>query len=335
VTTDTHHDVDKLRRFYELMYFARELDNSLIIWQRQGIVPAYPPLRGQEAAQVGSALAFDNTRDFIFPTYRDMGAAIAFGVDLPGYLRTHSGHWHGGLYDSRANRFAPIQAVVGGSVLHAVGWALGQKNDATDGVALAYFGDGASSQGDVHEAMNFAGVFEVPVVFFVQNNRWALSVPLHREVAGQTVAGRAAGYGMPGVQVDGDDVVAVYDATCVAVARARETGRPYLIEAMTYRRGPHATSDDPGRYRTLEQERSAGEDPLLRIKRDVMEADGVDDGWFEEIADRIAVEIESLREGLITAKPMAGRDMFDFVFQEATLQILDQRRLWRQESDHV
>ena len=210
-----------LRRAYELMSFTRMLDTGLVTWQRQGLVPAYPPMRGQEAAQVGSALALDRDRDFVFPTYRETGVAVAWDIDLVGYLANHLALWHGGRWDAAASRFAPIQAVVGGSVTHAVGWALGRRLDDAGAVAIAYLGDGASSQGDVHEAMNFAAVLKAPVVFFVQNNRWALSVPLERQVAGGSVAARAAGYGIPGVVVDGDDLEAVYTATREAADRAR------------------------------------------------------------------------------------------------------------------
>ena len=232
---------DELRELYSLMVAVRHLDTSAIAWQRQGIIPGYAPELGQEAAQVGSGYAVDTTRDFVFPTYREMGVARTMGVDMVAYMSTHKATWHGGLYNPMESRLAPIQAVVAGSVLHAVGWAHGQTLDGKDGVALTYFGDGASSQGDVHEAMNFAAVMKAPVVFFVQNNGWAISVPTERQVAGGSVAARAAGYGMPALQIDGDDVVAVLEATRRAFAHARSGNGPVLIEAMTYRRGPHST----------------------------------------------------------------------------------------------
>ncbi|MGO4491895.1 thiamine pyrophosphate-dependent enzyme, partial [Arthrobacter sp. 2YAF22_2] len=201
----------QLRELYSLMVAVRHLDRSAIAWQRQGIIPGYAPELGQEAAQVGSGYAVDTTRDFVFPTYREMGVARTMGVDMVGYMATHKATWHGGLYDPLKSKLAPIQAVVAGSVLHAVGWAHGQTLEQKDGVALTYFGDGASSQGDVHEAMNFAAVMNAPVVFFVQNNGWAISVPTERQVAGGSVAARAAGYGVPALQIDGNDVVAVVD----------------------------------------------------------------------------------------------------------------------------
>jgi 2-oxoisovalerate dehydrogenase E1 component alpha subunit len=324
-----------LRRGYELMYFGRLLDNGLVTWQRQGLVPAYPPMRGQEAAQVGSALALDRERDFVFPTYRETGVAVAWDIDLVGYLANHLALWHGGRWDAAASRFAPIQAVVGGSVTHAVGWALGRRLDGADSVAIAYLGDGASSQGDVHEAMNFAAVLKAPVVFFVQNNKWALSVPLERQVAGGSVAARAAGYGIPGVVIDGDDFAAVYAATREAAELARTTGQPSIVEAMTYRRGPHATSDDPGRYRTLEDERAAGPDPLDRLEAVLRERGIADDDWFAAVAAEAEPRLEALRQSTVDAQPIPGAEMFDHVFSEPTPQLLRQKALWESETDHV
>jgi 2-oxoisovalerate dehydrogenase E1 component alpha subunit len=324
-----------LRRGYELMYFSRLLDNGLVTWQRQGLVPAYPPMRGQEAAQVGSALALDRDRDFVFPTYRETGVAVAWGLDLVGYIANHLALWHGGRWDAAESRFAPIQAVVGGSVTHAVGWALGRRLDDAGAVAIAYLGDGASSQGDVHEAMNFAAVLKAPVVFFVQNNKWALSVPLERQVAGGSVATRAAGYGIPGVVVDGDDLEAVYTATREAADRARETGRPSVVEAMTYRRGPHATSDDPGRYRTLDDERGAGPDPLDRLEAVLRERGLADDDWLAAVAAEAEPRLEALRQSTVDARPVPGAEMFDHVFSEPTPQLIRQKAHWASETEHV
>jgi 2-oxoisovalerate dehydrogenase E1 component alpha subunit len=334
----------ELREIYSLMVAVRHLDTSAIAWQRQGIIPGYAPEAGQEAAQVGSGYAVDRTRDFVFPTYREMGVARTLGVDMVAYMSTHKAIWHGGLYDPFESRLAPIQAVVAGSVLHAVGWAHGQtlsrpagaSTGHTTGVALAYFGDGASSQGDVHEAMNFAAVMKAPVVFFVQNNGWAISVPTERQVAGGSVAPRAAGYGMPALQIDGDDVVAVVDATRRAFAHARQGNGPVLVEAMTYRRGPHSTSDDPGRYRSLDEEREgAGEDPLERLRQRLL-ADGIaDEEFFAGALAAARAEEEQVRAGLQALTPRPGAEMFDLVFQETTPALQAQAASWRKESEHV
>ncbi|WP_026534941.1 thiamine pyrophosphate-dependent enzyme [Arthrobacter sp. H14] len=332
---------DQLRELYRLMVAVRQLDRSAVSWQRQGLIPGYAPELGQEAAQVGSGYVVDTTRDFVFPTYREMGVARAMGVDMVEYMSTHKATWHGGLYNPAETRLAPIQAVVAGSVLHAVGWAHGARlngpaDDGTYPVAMTYFGDGASSQGDIHEAMNFAAVMKAPVVFFVQNNGWAISVPTERQVAGGSVAARAAGYGMESVQVDGDDVVAVVEATSRAFAHAREGNGPVLVEAMTYRRGPHSTSDDPGRYRTLDEERNdAGEDPVERFRRQ-LEADGVADAaFFAEALEAAKAEEEQVRAGVEALGSRPGTEMFDYVFQESTPALDEQARQWREESEHV
>jgi len=326
----------QLRELYSLMLAVRHLDTSAVTWQRQGLIPGYAPELGQEAAQVGSGYAVDTSRDFVFPTYREMGVARTLGVDMVAYMSTHKATWHGGLYDPLASRLAPIQAVVAGSVLHAVGWAHGQTLDGKDGVALSYFGDGASSQGDIHEAMNFAAVLKAPVVFFIQNNGWAISVPTERQVAGGSVAARAAGYGMPALQIDGDDVVAVVEATRRAFEHARSGTGPVLIEAMTYRRGPHSTSDDPGRYRSLDEERDgAGMDPLERFRRRLL-ADGIaDEAFFASALAAAKAEEEQIRTGVQDLGPQPGSDMFDLVFQETTPALQAQAANWREESEHV
>ena len=339
---------NELVELYRLMTAVRHLDLAAISWQRQGIVPAYAPELGQEAAQVGSALAVDPKRDFVFPTYRELGVALACGVDMVEYMSTHKATWHGGLWNPAETHVAPIQAVVAGSVLHAVGWAHGQTLEAqgelpADGynVAVTYLGDGASSQGDVHEAMNFAAVFNAPVVFFVQNNGWAISVPTEKQVAGGSVAARGAGYGIPAIQVDGNDAPAVLTATRRAVAHARAGHGPAIVEAMTYRRGPHATSDDPGRYRSLEDERAeAGADPIARLRERILTAGAATAAELDAADAAGAAEAERVRAGVIALRPRPGTEMFDMVFQEPTDELQRQKANWqeetelREESDH-
>ncbi|SEB02199.1 thiamine pyrophosphate-dependent enzyme [Leifsonia sp. 21MFCrub1.1] len=324
-------DAALLRRLYRTMATVRRLDLDGVAMQRQGIIPGYAPMRGQEAAQVGSAAALDLTRDFAFPTYRELGVAVAMGVDPVAYLASHQGAWHGGLWDAAAARLAPINAVVGGAVTHAVGWALGAKLDRTGGVAIAYFGDGASSQGDIHEAMNTAGVSQLPVVFFCQNNGWAISVPTEQQVAGGSVAARGAGYGMPGVRVDGNDVLAVYDATAEALERARTGGGPTVIEAMTYRMGPHSTSDDPGRYRTLDEEQSwLARDPLALCEQQLRQTGTIGDEFFAEVADTAGALADRVRDDVAALGGRPAEEMFDFVFSDPPAALLGQRRAWEE-----
>lgn len=316
-----------LRTLAQRMLVARTLDEEAVRWQRQGILPAFPPALGQEAAQVGSASALDASRDMAFITYRDHGVPVALGSDLTDYMGSHLALWNGGFADPNEARHTPLQAVVGSTGIQAMGWAYAQKLEGSGGVALAYFGDGASSQGDVHEAFNFAAVMQAPVVFFVQNNQWSLSTPLHLQVAGGSVAERAAGYGMPAIKIDGDDVAEVFEATRTALAYAREHG-PVVIEAFTYRRGPHATSDDPSRYRTLEEERQLGVDPLTRVREAI-----ADDAWWRDAVTSAEETIAAVREGMTKPRYIHGDDMFDFVFQEKTPQIAAQQQQWREETD--
>jgi pyruvate dehydrogenase E1 component alpha subunit len=211
---------------------------------------------------------------------------------------------------------APLNSVVGGTALHAVGWAMGAKLDGSTACAVCYFGDGASSQGEVHEAMNFAGVFVLPVIFFCQNNGWAISVPVSAQVGGGSIAARAAGYGLAGVSVDGNDVRAVYDVMSEAVARARSGGGATLIEAMTYRLGPHATSDDTSRYRTLEEEASwSDRDPLVVERRRLLESGEADDGFFAEVEAAANAEAERVREEVALLVPPTVDEQFGLAYE--------------------
>lgn len=314
-----------LASLYRQMAITRAIDVEAIAMQRTGHLPAYAPEIGQEAAQVGSGAAIDLERDFAFPTYRELGVAVAMGVDLVEYMSTHLGTWHGGMYNASVSRLAPIQAVVAGSVLHAVGWAMGQKLDATGGAAIAYFGDGASSQGDVHEAMNIAGVYTLPVVFFCQNNGWAISLPSEAQVAGGSVAARAAAYGLPSETIDGNDVLAVFDATTRALERARAGAGATVIEAMTYRVGPHSTSDDPGRYRSLEEEQSwRACDPLLLAENRLRE-EGRSDDFFDEVRDEARATSERVRAGILALADRPTSEMFDFVYANPPAALIEQR----------
>lgn len=324
---------DLTRALYQAMRTARDLDAEAVALQRQGVFPAYVSVRGQEAAQVASATALDPERDFVFPTYREMASALAYGVDMVGYMASHRALWHGGLYDVMASRFGAVNAVVGGPVPHAVGWAVGERLRGGDGVALSYFGDGASSEGDVHEAMNFAGVFGAPVVFFCQNNRWALSVPNERQVAGGSVAARAEGYGMPGAVVDGNDAGAVYEATAEAVARARSGGGPTLIEALTYRVEPHSTSDDPGRYRedTEAEHWRVHCDPVALLRAAVLAAGHADEADLAEADAEAAGRAEEIRDGVAGAPEPHGSELFTHVFRETTEELTRQHRTWQEE----
>jgi len=305
---------EDLRELYRLMVLTRRADIEAAALQRQGQLAVYPPLIGQEAAQVGSAFAL-SPEDYIFPSYRELGAALVRGVDLVEYLHFYRATWHGGTYDPNELRFGMVSVPVGSQALHAVGYAMGVRKDGRNECALVYFGDGATSEGDLHEAWNFAAVFRSPVVFFCQNNQWAISVPVAKQTAAP-IWRKAEAYGFPGLLVDGNDVLAVYRATKEAADRARADGTPTLIEATTYRIGPHSTADDAGRYQTSEEiEQWKGRDPIARY-REFLEARGVMDAESVERVETEATEaMGRLREGVIGSDPRPAEELFAWVFE--------------------
>ncbi|MGH2637525.1 MAG: pyruvate dehydrogenase (acetyl-transferring) E1 component subunit alpha, partial [Actinomycetota bacterium] len=306
---------DALRELLRLMIATRCLDRECMALQRQGELTVYPPFEGQEAAQVGSAFAL-GPDDFVFPSFRELAAAVVRGVDAVEYLQYHRGTWHGGPYDPIAHRFAPICVPVATQIVHAVGWALGAKLDGTRSCALAYFGDGSASEGDFHEAANLAGVYGVPAILFCQNNAWAISVPAAQQTAG-AIAARAAGYGIPGVRVDGNDVLAVYAVTKGAVERARAGGGATLIEAVTYRMGPHSTADDVTRYRDEGEVSSWRErDPIERFRRHLLTRGVVDDGFVARSEAEAAPWVAGIRAGITSLGAPPASEMFDHPYAD-------------------
>jgi len=316
---------DDLLELFRLMLMTRRADLESTALQRQGELAVYPPLIGQEAAQVGSAYALE-PGDFAFPSYRELGAALVKGVDLVDYLHFYRGTWHGGTYDPLETRFGMVAVPIASQILHAVGYAYGSKLDGSRDVSIAYFGDGATSQGDFHEGCNFAAVFGAPVVFFCQNNQWAISVPVSK----QTVAPiyrKAEAYGFPGIRVDGNDVLATYLVTRQALERARTEQVPTLIEAVTYRLGPHSTADDAGRYQPKEQVEKWRElDPLDRYRKFLTEkgllTEEVKKG-FDEDANKLAAHI---RSGIVGAPPPDPGDLFEWVFSEKSKRLEAQEK---------
>ncbi len=233
---------EQLVSLYEDLMVVRRLDTEATALQRQGELGLWPPLLGQEAAQVGSARALRDD-DFVFTSYRENAVAYCRGVKIPELMPVWRGTALSGWNPFDIN-MAPPAVIIGAQTLHATGYALGCMKDGADSVAMAYFGDGATSQGDVNEAMVFAASFNAPVIFFCQNNQWAISEPVGLQAA-RPIAGRAPSFGIPSIRVDGNDVLAVMAATRVCLDRARTGGGPSFIEAVTYRMGPHTTSDDP------------------------------------------------------------------------------------------
>ncbi len=323
---------DRLRELLRLMIRARRLDRECMALQRQGELTVYPPFEGQEAAQVGSAFAL-GPEDFVFPSFRELAAAIVRGVDVVEYLEYHRGTWHGGPYDPIANRFAPICVPVATQILHAVGWAIGAKLDRSEACALAYFGDGSASEGDFHEGANLAAVFEAPVVLFCQNNGWAISVPFEQQAIAP-VASRAEGYGMPGVRVDGNDVLAVFAATTAAVERARAGEGPTLIEAVTYRIGPHSTADDASRYRPDAEVAAWRErDPIERHRRFLEARELVDDTFVKTCEEEAEAWVAEVRASLTALGPPPASELFEHVFSHPSASFEAERSRWEDGAD--
>ncbi|MFE5805579.1 pyruvate dehydrogenase (acetyl-transferring) E1 component subunit alpha [Streptomyces sp. NPDC056491] len=289
----THPDFDleitaeELRSLYRDLVLVRRFDGEAASLQRQGELGLWTSSLGQEAAQVGSGRAL-LPGDYAFPTFREHGVAWCRGVDPVNLMGMFRGVNHGG-WDPDEKNFHLYTIVIGAQTLHATGYAMGIGKDGAQDAVIAYFGDGASSQGDVSEAFTFASVFDAPVVFFCQNNQWAISEPTERQ-SRVPLHQRAAGFGFPGVRVDGNDVLACLAVTRWALDRARQGGGPVLIEAFTYRMGAHSTSDDPGRYRPPgEMEAWQRRDPIDRVRTHLLR-----EGWADQ-AFLDAVEEESDR----------------------------------------
>jgi 2-oxoisovalerate dehydrogenase E1 component alpha subunit len=320
---------DEYRSLYRDLVMTRRIDIEATALQRQGELGIWAALLGQEAAQVGSGRAL-RPQDMAFPTYREHGVAWCKGVDPLNLLGLFRGASNGG-WDPKENRFHLYTIVIGSQTLHATGYAMGVTKDGAvgsdDGEAvIAYFGDGASSQGDVNEAFVWAAVYQAPVVFFCQNNQWGISTP----TANQTripLYQRASGFGFPGVRVDGNDVLATYAVTKSALDAARHGQGPTFIEAFTYRMGAHTTSDDPTRYRlAAELESWKLKDPLERMKAFLYRQQLVDSDWFaalEQEADELAARI---RKGCLEMPDPHPDSMFEHVYVEPTPLVEEQRR---------
>ena len=307
---------DDLLEMYRFMALARKADAEATNLQRQGELGVYTPLLGQEGAQVGTAYALDEG-DWIFPSYREMAMALMRKIDPVDILHMFRGTWHGGMWDPREHRFGLLSVPIATQILHASGFGIAAKLDGAKTVVVACFGDGATSEGDFHEGLNFAGVWRAPVVFFCQNNQYAISVPLDKQTAAPTLAVRALGYGFPGVRVDGNDVLACYAVAKEAVRRAREGSGPTLIEAVTFRRGPHSTADDPKRYRSDEElKRWEALDPIARFTK-YLEREEILTEEFKEKVDAEGKELAAhIRAEIVGAGPRPAHELFEYVYSE-------------------
>jgi pyruvate dehydrogenase E1 component alpha subunit len=308
---------------FRKMLFISMADQRALLLQRQGRFGTYAPIRGQEACQVGSTYVLQKG-DWVFPAFREIGAAVMMGIPLKSFYL----YWMGNEMGSRCPEginFMPVSIPVGTHIPHAVGAAWAAKIKHEKVVTIAYFGDGATSKGDFHEAMNFAGVFKTPTIFFCQNNQFAISVPRALQTASKTIAQKAIAYGFDGIQVDGNDLFAVITATKEAVEKARSGGGPTLIEGVTFRFGPHTTADDPTKYRT-EQEIEPWKplDPLVRLRL-YLKGKGL---WTEEIekgmAEEVQKEIDQVVKDAEAIPTPEIEEIFKYVFEEMTPPLKEQ-----------
>jgi 2-oxoisovalerate dehydrogenase E1 component alpha subunit len=317
-------DSADILEMYRDMVMVRRVDTEAIALQRQGELGLWASLLGQEAAQIGSARAL-SAGDMAFPSYREHGVAWCRGLDPMRLLALFRGV-DNGSWDPEEHKFHLYTIVIGDQTLHATGYAMGiQRDGADDEAVIAYFGDGATSQGDVSEAFAWASVFNAPVVFFCQNNQWAISAPQDRQ-SRVPLYQRASGFGFPGVQVDGNDVLACYAVTKKALAAAREGQGPTLIEAYTYRMGAHTTTDDPTRYRLAsELETWRLRDPIERVRAYLHRTGQADADFFASV-DQAADELGArVREGCRQLPDPAPLEIFDHVYADRTA-ILEEER---------
>ena len=324
--------VPTLLGLYRQMVVARRFDVQVTALTRQGRLATYPSALGQEACEI-AAVASLAPQDWLFPTYRDSIALLARGVEPKDILASFRGDWHSG-YDYQQHRIAPQATPLATQALHAVGLATASKLKRDDTVALTLLGDGATSEGDAHEAFNFAAVWQAPVVFLVQNNQFAISVPLDKQMACRTIADKAIGYGMPGYYVDGNDVAAMYAVVSAAMDRARSGGGPTLIEGLTYRIEAHTNSDDPTRYRkAADVDLWRSRDPIERLEKYLV-AQGA---LTEEIRADIVAAAEQLasttRDCMTEQAVIDPLELFEHVYSTPRAALAEQRDFLAAELD--
>jgi 2-oxoisovalerate dehydrogenase E1 component alpha subunit len=309
---------------YRRMVLGRRFDTQATALTRQGRLAVYPSSRGQEACQIAAVLALRDD-DWLFPTYRDSVALVARGIEPAEVLTLLRGDWHCG-YDPVATRVAPQCTPLATQTIHAVGMADALRRTGGNGVVLALVGDGGTSEGDFHEALNYAAVLRAPVVFLIQNNGYAISVPLARQSAAPALAYKGIGYGIPAEQVDGNDLVAVLSVLSAAVEHARAGNGPYLIEAHTYRMEPHTNADDATRYRdAAEVQRWASADPIARLERYLRDRNLLDDEAVRSAQADGEAFAERVRNRLNADVPADPLELFDHVFAQPTPQLREQR----------
>jgi 2-oxoisovalerate dehydrogenase E1 component alpha subunit len=323
-------DGEALLAAYRELVVGRRVNDQANALVRQGRMAVYPSSHGQEACQVAAAVCIDK-QDWLFPTYRDTVAVLARGVDPIQALTLLRGDWHSG-YDPYEHNVSIQATPLATQLLHAVGVAHAAKLKGENTVVVAMCGDGATSEGDFHEALNFAAVFHVPVVFFVQNNQYAISVPLHHQTVAPSLAHKAIGYGMPGERVDGNDLAALLSVLGKAVERARDGGGPALVEAHTYRMQSHTNADDATRYRKDDEvQQWVPKDPIQRMRTYLTDLNLLDEEVEKNIAEKAETVAAAMRDGLNAESEVDPEDLFRYVFTEKTSQLREQADKLRDE----
>lgn len=323
-------DPELLTELYRQLVKGRRYNQQATALTKQGRLAVYPSSTGQEACEVAAALALQD-RDWLFPSYRDTLAAVARGLDPVQALTLLRGDWHTG-YDPAEYRIAPLCTPLATQLPHAVGLAHAARLKGDDVVALALVGDGGTSEGDFHEALNFAAVWQAPVVFLVQNNGFAISVPLAKQTAAPSLAHKAVGYGMPGRLVDGNDAVAVHQVLTEALDRARQGGGPTLVEAVTYRMEAHTNADDATRYRgDAEVEAWRDHDPVLLLERELTERGLLDEAGTRSARDAAEEMAADLRARMNRDPQLDPMELFTHVYSEPTSQLREQAEQLRAE----
>jgi pyruvate dehydrogenase E1 component alpha subunit len=321
-----------LLKLYRKILLGRKFDERLLNLQRQGRIGTFAPLSGQEAAQLG-AVALLRPSDWMVPAFRETAAEIWRGRSLESVIIYNNGYNEGAEIPQDLNNL-PISVPVGSQILHAVGLGWAAKYRQTDDVAMTFFGDGATSEGDFHEGLNFAGVFQAPVIFVCQNNHWAISIPVAKQTRSKTLAQKAIAYGIPGIQVDGNDILAVYAAAQEAVDRARAGQGPTLIECVTYRMTMHTTADDPKRYRTEEEvEKWRERDPIVRYQKYLADKGLLSEDKIAAIESEVLEEIQAAVDGaeeqmLALGDPM---DMFEHAYARMPAYLREQKEAFVRE----
>ena len=310
---------EDIYKMYEMLIFIRVFDQKSFNMQRQGRLGTYIQFKGQEACQLGSAMALEDS-DWIFPMYRNSALLIARKHPIVQVLQYWNGDERGLKSPQNVNNF-PIAIPVGTHMIHAVGAAWAAKLRGTKQITITYFGDGATSKGDFHEAMNFAGVFQTPTIFFCENNQFAISVPRPKQTHSETIAQKGIAYGIEGIQIDGMDIFAVYKATKEAVEKARAGKGPTLIEAFTYRLCDHSTSDDASRYRSKEEFESwMKKDSIDRLEKYMRKKNLLDDAYKDSVLKKSQEIIEKAVTEFEKIQAPDAKDMFTFVYAELTSQ---------------